>query len=66
VLLGDITRLDFPASSFHAVTAFYALTHLPYGELPSLLMRIAYWLRPGGLLVASMGARLNPGAFVRD
>src|SRR5947209_4782708 len=43
VLLGDMTRLVFPPSSFDAVTAFYALTHLPHGEFPALLVRIARW-----------------------
>jgi SAM-dependent methyltransferase len=47
VLLGDTTRLDFPSSSFDAVTVFYAFTHLPHGERPSLLVRIGGWLRPG-------------------
>jgi cyclopropane fatty-acyl-phospholipid synthase-like methyltransferase len=54
VLLSDMTRLDFPSSSFDVVTAFYAFTRLPQGELPPLLVRIAHWLQPGGLLVASM------------
>ena len=66
VLLGDMTRLEFPSASFDAVTAFYAFTHLLHGELPALLRRIADWLRPGGLLVASMGTTLNPGTFVQD
>jgi SAM-dependent methyltransferase len=62
----DMSRLDFPSSSFDGVAAFYSLTHLPHGELPSLLERIAAWLRPGGLLVASMGAGENTGAVERD
>jgi SAM-dependent methyltransferase len=66
VVQGDMTRLDFPPASFDAVTAFYAFTHLPHGELPGLLVRIAAWLRPGGVLVASMGATLNTGAYMPD
>jgi nicotinamidase-related amidase/SAM-dependent methyltransferase len=54
---GDYTRLDFPAASFDAVAAFYAFTHLPPGELPRVLGRIVTWLRPGGLLVATMPSR---------
>ena len=56
-LHGDYTRLDFPATSFDAVAAFYAFTHLPPGELPRVLGRIATWLRPGGMLVATIGPR---------
>jgi cyclopropane fatty-acyl-phospholipid synthase-like methyltransferase len=57
----DMTRLTFPPSGFDAVAAFYALTHLPHGELPHLLHRITAWLRPGGLFVASMGGGSDPG-----
>src|SRR5688572_587903 len=53
---GDMTRVEFPPSSFDGVAAFYTFTHLPQGELPELLRRISEWLRPGGLLVASMAA----------
>jgi SAM-dependent methyltransferase len=66
VVQGDMTRLDFPPASFDAVTAFYAFTHLPHGELPGLLVRIAHWLRPHGVLVASMGTTLNTGAYMPD
>jgi predicted TPR repeat methyltransferase len=66
VVQGDMTRLDFPPASFDAVTAFYAFTHLPHGELPGLLVRIAQWLRPSGVLVASMGTTLNTGAYMLD
>jgi SAM-dependent methyltransferase len=60
---GDYTCLDFPAASFDAVAGFYAFTHLPPGELPRVLGRIATWLRPGGVLVATMGSGANPGAI---
>ena len=53
---GDMARLTFPPASFDGVTAFYSLTHLPLADLPQLLRSIAVWLRPGGILVASMGA----------
>lgn len=62
----DMTTLSFEPSSFDAVASFYALGHLPYGELPGLLARVGAWLRPGGLLVASMGARENPGEVEPD
>jgi SAM-dependent methyltransferase len=62
----DMTRLTFPPSSFDGVAAFYTLTHLPHGELPHLVVRIGAWLRPGGLLVASMASRSDPGTIEPD
>jgi SAM-dependent methyltransferase len=65
-LHADMTTLAFDPGSFDAVASFYALSHLPYGELPRLLARVGEWLRPGGLLVASMGARSNRGDVEAD
>lgn len=53
----DMTRVEFPPRSFDGVAAFYSLIHLPHGELPDMLARIAAWLRDGGLFVASFAAR---------
>lgn len=55
-ILADMTEIRFPPGSFDAVAAFYALIHIPRREQPGLLHRIAQWLSPGGLLVATMGA----------
>ena len=52
----DMTKLDFPKGSFDAVTAFYSIIHVPRQEHANLLSKIASWLRPGGLLVITMGA----------
>ena len=52
-IVGDMTTLAFPPASFDAVCAFYAITHVPREEHAGLLVRIAAWLRPGGLFVAS-------------
>jgi cyclopropane fatty-acyl-phospholipid synthase-like methyltransferase len=65
-LHADMTTLAFEPESFDAVASFYALGHLPHGELPRLISRVATWLRPGGLFVASMGARPNPGDVEAD
>jgi ubiquinone/menaquinone biosynthesis C-methylase UbiE len=65
-LQGDMTALDFPPESFDAVTAFYSITHVPREEHGPLLRAIAGWLRPGGLLVATMGAGDSPGAVEAD
>ena len=62
----DMTTLDFPASSFDAVVAFYSLTHVPRDEHGALLERITRWLRPGGVFVASMGVDDDPGGVEQD
>lgn len=48
-------RVAFRPGSFHGVAVFYSLIHLPRDEQPPLLARIAEWLRPGGMLVVTMG-----------
>jgi len=55
--LGDMTHYEAPAGAVDGVAAFYSLIHLPYGELPSMLARLAGWLRSDGILVASLAAR---------
>jgi SAM-dependent methyltransferase len=62
----DMTALDLPPASLDAVCAFYSLTHVPRGDLPGLLGAILGWLRPGGLLLASMGAQDSPDAVEAD
>jgi ubiquinone/menaquinone biosynthesis C-methylase UbiE len=54
-LKADMTTLDLSQDSFDAVTAFYSFNHIPRAEQQPLLMNIARWLRPGGLLLASFG-----------
>jgi SAM-dependent methyltransferase len=62
----DITTLDFPNGSFDAVVSFYTLIHVPRAEHAGLLERIAAWLRPGGLLFATMGANDSPDGVEPD
>jgi SAM-dependent methyltransferase len=52
----DMAAVAFAPRSFDAVVAFYSLTHVPRDEQPALLRRIAGWLRPGGVFLATMGA----------
>jgi 2-polyprenyl-3-methyl-5-hydroxy-6-metoxy-1,4-benzoquinol methylase len=52
----DMTAIEFAAASFDAVAAFYSFTHVPRVEHALLLQRTANWLKPGGLLVASLGS----------
>ena len=51
----DMTRLDLPDAGFDAVTAFYCFNHVPLAEQSALLAKVARWLRPGGLFLASFG-----------
>lgn len=60
----DIAALAFDAESFNAVVSLYVFGHLPRAELPDLLRRIAGWLRPGGLLLATFGRSGGEGAEV--
>jgi SAM-dependent methyltransferase len=53
---GDFSAVTFPAESFDAVVSFYAVFHLPREEHAGLFRRIAGWLKPGGLLLATLGA----------
>src|SRR5262245_37910355 len=52
----DMTAVAFPRRSFDAVAAFYSITHVPREEHATLLRRIADWLKPDGLFIASLGA----------
>lgn len=62
----DMASLSFPPQCFAGVAAFFSLIHVPREEHAALLARIAGWLRPGGLLVATMGARDTPGEVEDD
>jgi cyclopropane fatty-acyl-phospholipid synthase-like methyltransferase len=54
-LVADLTEVEFPDESFNAVTAFFALDHVPREQHPALFGRVAGWLVPGGLFLASFG-----------
>jgi len=62
----DMTALDIAPASLDAVVAFYSLTHVPRAHLPELLAAVRRWLRPGGILIASMGAQDSPDAVEPD
>lgn len=65
-LQASMLDVAFEASSFDAVAAFYAITHVPRQHHADLLGRIAGWLRPGGVLLISMGANDDPGTVEDD
>lgn len=52
----DMTSVQFPTEAFDAVSAFYSITHVPREEHAALIRRIATWLRPNGIFVASFGS----------
>jgi SAM-dependent methyltransferase len=53
---GDVTTIEFEPGSLDAVAAFYVFNHVPRELLPSVFERIRSWLRPGGHLLATLGA----------
>lgn len=65
-LIGDMTQLVLEPRSLDAVIAFYSIIHVPRTMHTDLLGRIASWLRPDGLLVATMGATDSPGTVQED
>ena len=52
----DIAEWDAPDASFDAVVSFYALIHVPRDVQRELAPKLARWLRPGGQLLATIGA----------
>lgn len=52
----DMTALRLRPASVDAVVSFYALIHVPLADQRALLPRIRDWLRPGGYLLAIVGA----------
>ena len=66
LLLADMLDLAFAPDSFDAVVAFYSLTHVPRAHHADLLARIVAWVRPGGVVLMTMGAADNPGSVDDD
>jgi SAM-dependent methyltransferase len=66
LLQADATTVSFEPGSFDVVVALYVLTHIPTKELPGLLSRIATWLRPDGLLLATFASRAEHDDRVED
>jgi len=53
----DMTAIEFADAGVDAIVCLYALIHVPLAEQPGLLRNIGRWLRPGGVLVATVGHR---------
>ncbi|MEM9736417.1 MAG: class I SAM-dependent methyltransferase [Pseudomonadota bacterium] len=58
---GDMAEIDLAEASLDAVVAAYSLIHLPRERHAAQLARIRGWLRPGGLLLISLGRGDVPG-----
>jgi SAM-dependent methyltransferase len=56
LLQADIAALQLAPASLDAVVSFYALIHLPLPDQQALFPRLRDWLRPGGYLLAIVGA----------
>lgn len=55
-------RVDFDEATFDAVVSFYALIHVPVTDQPGVIERLAGWLRPSGIFVATVGHTAWTGA----
>jgi SAM-dependent methyltransferase len=51
----DMTTLSFPEGTFDAIVCLFSIIHVPLDEQPAFLRNIARWLRPGGVLIATVG-----------
>ena len=65
-LHGDAAAVDFAPASFDAVVSLFMFGHVPRAEQGPLLARIEGWLRPGGLLLATMGVGGSEDVVERD
>jgi ubiquinone/menaquinone biosynthesis C-methylase UbiE len=65
-LQADATQLGLSKHSLDAVVAFYSIIHVPRSEQPALVRKIATWLRPGGLFVASLGTHAVKSEIADD
>ena len=56
-LCADMTELNFPPCDFDAVVSLYAIIHVPLEKQPSLLRKVARWLKQDGWLLCIVGHR---------
>jgi 2-polyprenyl-3-methyl-5-hydroxy-6-metoxy-1,4-benzoquinol methylase len=52
----DAASLSFATASFDVIVCLYMLIHLPHGEQEALIGNLGTWLKPGGVLLATVGA----------
>jgi trans-aconitate methyltransferase len=56
----DLSELNVPSGTMHAVVALYSISHVPRKEHASLLTRVASLLEPEGFFAAILGAEDSP------
>lgn len=61
-LVSDVTTVELDDGTFDGATALYSIGHLPAHDHEGVFARLARWLRPDGLLLASLPAREDPGS----
>jgi SAM-dependent methyltransferase len=61
IIAGDVTAAEFPAGRFDGVIALYSIGHVARAEHRPLFVKLGRWLRPGGLLLASLPAAEEEG-----
>jgi len=62
VFCADIAALNFPDGSFDAICAYYSLIHIPREEHRAVLENFLRMLKPGGLVLATMGRGDTPAS----
>lgn len=60
-VVGDMATLDLEEGAFGGAVALYSVGHVPAAEHRVVFERLARWLQPGGLLLASLPAEASPG-----
>jgi SAM-dependent methyltransferase len=59
-LRGDLATLELPTASWDGAVALYSMSHVPRVEHAAVFRRVARWLVPGGLFLATVGASDGP------
>jgi ubiquinone/menaquinone biosynthesis C-methylase UbiE len=59
----DMEEVSFPVASLGGVVALYSIVHVPRERHAGLFGAIASWLRPGGVLVATVHSRDDEDDF---
>jgi SAM-dependent methyltransferase len=60
-LVADVTEVEFDDAAFDAAVALYSIGHVPAAAQEGVFARLAQWLRPSGLLLASLPAVESAG-----
>jgi ubiquinone/menaquinone biosynthesis C-methylase UbiE len=61
-----MTALELEPERLDAMVASFSIIHAPRDEQPGLRAKVARWLRPGGVFVATMGAGSTESGYKDD